>query len=122
MTSKSGPKASQKHVLGAQSYPKARPETTQKASEVNPEVPRSKEVPEEGPAAQLAVQSIKAQKYCADKIEPHGTQRTQSPQGDTEDTDTFPTQEVLLGAPLLHAPGARMTVVGLIASNHNANK
>ena len=54
----------------------------------------------------------------ADKIKPPGTHRTQRTQGDTEDTDTFPTQEVLLGAPLLHAPGARMTVVELTPSNY----
>ena len=36
----------------------------------------------------------------------------------TEHTDTLSTQEVLLRAPLLHAPGARMTVVELTPSNY----
>ncbi len=43
--------------------------------------------------------------------------RTQSTQRDTEHTDAFPTHEVLLRAPFLHAPGARMTVVELTPSN-----
>ena len=51
----------------------------------------------------------------ADKIEPRGTRGTQN----TLPTfATFPTQQVLLRAPFLHAPGARMTVVELTPSNH----
>ena len=53
----------------------------------------------------------------ADKIEPRGTQNTQRDTEHTEHTDAFPTHEVLLRAPLLRAPGARMTVVELTPSN-----
>ena len=49
------------------------------------------------------------------KIEPRGTQKdtehTEGHRGTQRDADAFPTHEVLLRAPLLHAPGARMTVV-----------
>ena len=40
---------------------------------------------------------------------------------DTEYFATFPTQQVLLRAPFLHAPGARMTVVELTPSNERLN-
>ena len=105
------------------SHPKARPETTQKAPKVNLGVPRSKEAPKVGSRRcsscfGVPLYTQKALKYCACRqnrasrnSKGHtGTQRAQ------RDTDAFPTHEVLLGAPLLRAPGARMTVVELTPS------
>ena len=113
------------------SHPKARPETTQKAPKVNLGVPRSKEAPKVGSRRCSSCFGVplymqKAQKYCACRqnrasrnSEGHrGTQRDTEHTEHTEHTDAFPTHEVLLGAPLLRAPGARMTVVELTPSNY----
>ena len=55
----------------------------------------------------------------ADKIEPRGTRETQLRLSTFATFATFPTQQVLLRAPFLHAPGARMTVVELTPSNQS---
>ena len=50
-------------------------------------------------------------------MERRGTRGKQRTQQETANTATFPTQQVLLRAPLLHAPGASITVVELTPSN-----
>ena len=113
------PKANQKQVLRPPrrlpNHPKARPEIIPKAAKVNP-VDRGfqSELKTEQQLFRGTPLHAKSSKVTC--LPTKSSFAELRPTKHTEHTDTFPTQEVLLRAHLLHAPGARMTVVELTPS------